>query len=86
MVALSQGSDITAASTISVTHDVHKITGTTTINTINPPSPSFKGMVILLMAGGQISDSGNVLRVIDSQADRMYTLYYDPSVSKWYPV
>ena len=38
--------------------------GTTTINTINPPSPSFTGTVILLMGGGLISDSGNVLRTV----------------------
>jgi len=87
MVALSKGNDITVASSITPTHDVHRLTSTGTINTINTPSPSFCGFVILIFdnAGISFGTSGNIEQVNLSYDNKVsYMFVYDPSSSKWH--
>lgn len=49
MLALSVGSNLSSAATIYPTHDVHHVTGTTTIERIEPPSPEFSGVLCLIL-------------------------------------
>lgn len=88
MQALSLGSTITVATTITPTHDVHHLTGNGTISTINPPSPSFVGVVTFILDNGSISfdNNGNIAYpAFGPPGNVAVEFYYDPNTSKWYP-
>jgi len=90
MLACGVGNPIASASTITPTHDIHHITdanGHNAITTINPPSPEFAGLLVLIAdsgsgiafdTGGNIKSSGGISQ------DKAGVLAYDPNTSKWY--
>lgn len=82
MQALSLGNAIASASSITPTHDVHHVTGNTTINTINPPSPSFCGKVVLIIDGTAVfSNAGNIATNVGTVTGHAYVFVYDPNTS-----
>jgi len=90
MLALGVGNSIEEAATITPTHDIHHITAAAVhvaITTINPPSPEFAGMLLLIAdlgngisldTGGNIKSSGGI------STNKVGVLVYDPNTSKWY--
>lgn len=80
------GPTITAAATISVTSSKHMVTGTTTIQTINPPYVGFDGEVILqALSILTLSTSGNILAASTVSAGNHIRLVYDSNTGFWYP-
>lgn len=72
------GPDIASATTITLSHPVHKITGTTSITTINPPYTGFVGHVTLLPTGAMaLGTGGNILLAATGVANQMMRLFYD---------
>lgn len=95
MIAQSLGSDLDAANpTLTITHNVHYVTGTVgmgvSFSTMNPPSPSFSGIVTLINKGpnGGIfwNTSGNILRPGAIGVDQAVQFYYNSNTSKWHPI
>lgn len=87
MVALSKGNDLASAATITPTHDIHHVTGTATITTINVPSPSFCGRVTFILDGNLdfSPTGGNISRLVNGVINVAFSFIYDPGTSKWYP-
>lgn len=79
---------VASTTTIPVTSEIMRITGTTAIQTITPPHPYFNGPIYLLNTDssvGTIGTSGNVAVGVTLTRYHLFTLVYDPAVSKWYP-
>lgn len=86
MVSLSIGNNIASASTITPTHDVHHITGSTNIDIINVPSPDFCGRVTFIMDGNlDFQTSGNIGRAVNAVIHVCVSFVYDPGLGKWFP-
>jgi hypothetical protein len=78
------GADLASAATIAPTHKFHRVTGTTTIDTITPPWATFAGFLVLSFAGAcQVSLSGNVDIAFTSAAEEFAILIYNPQRGKW---
>lgn len=91
MLALGLGSPLTSASTITPTHDVHKVVySVTDIDTIVPPSPDFCGALVLIADDDNASalsftTSGNIAAAVGLPPKRSLVFLYDPTTDKWYP-
>jgi hypothetical protein len=80
-----EGPAIASAATITVSHPVHKITGTAEITTINPPFTGFVGKILLIAtAAFTTATGGNVAKAFTAVASEGTEWYYDGST--WYPV
>lgn len=78
-----QGPDIASATTITLSHPVHKVTGTTAITTINPPYTGFVGHVTLIAtAAWTLATGANIALAATAVANQMMRLYYDGAL--WY--
>ena len=78
------GAALASAAAISPTHMIHRITGTTQIDTINLPWPNFSGILILVFADAVVvSTDGNVAFSFTSAAEEMAVLAYNPQTGKW---
>jgi hypothetical protein len=80
------GPEIASAATIDVTHFIHKISGSTSITTINPPSDGFTGVVVLIGASGanaNLSGGGNIGGSSGIVANAATFLAYDGAF--WWP-
>lgn len=78
------GPTIASAAIITLSHPCHKISGTTAIDTINPPYTGFVGKVTLIAtAAWSLTTSGNVAKAVTAVASEAIDLVYDGSV--WYP-
>jgi hypothetical protein len=78
------GADLASAATIAPTHMFHRVTGTTQIDTITPPYPTFSGMLVLSFAGAcVVSAAGNVDIAFTSAANEFAVLIYNPARAKW---
>jgi hypothetical protein len=78
------GPDLASDATIEPTHMIHRVTGTTTIDNITPPYPTFGGILILSFAGAcTVSASGNVDITFTSAANEFALLVYNPKRAKW---
>lgn len=78
-----EGPAIASATTITLSHPVHKVTGTTEITTINPPFTGFVGHVTLVPTGAwTTATGGNIATAHTAVANRPVFLYYDGST--WY--
>lgn len=77
---------VASASTIDAKSDVIKVTGSTTINTINPNfGGGFGGFCVLVPTDGAITlgTSGNILVGIAAAQNRGVWLNYVRSLGKW---
>lgn len=78
-----EGPALASATTITLSHPVHKVTGTTAIATINPPFTGFVGHCVLVPTGASsVTTGGNVAAAVSFTANRRYEGYYDGSL--WY--
>jgi hypothetical protein len=79
---------IASAATISPIGNMARITGNTTINTINLPCPGFIGPLMLVNSDssvGTIGTSGNVALGVTLTRYKLFLFIYDPTAAKWYP-
>lgn len=81
---------LASADAITITSRFTRITGNTTINTINLPlgNALFAGPLYLLNTDatvGTLGTSGNVQLGVTLTRYKLFELMYDPTVSKWYP-
>lgn len=79
------GADVASASTITPTGPKFRVTGATTINTINLPHAGFNGDIkIVVVDGADIGTSGNIIKGVGTGSNDMLIFYYNPTDSKWY--
>jgi hypothetical protein len=79
---------IASATAISPIGDMVRITGNTTIATINLPCPGFVGVLQLYntdASTGTWSTGGNIALGGTFTRYKVFGFIYDASVSKWYP-
>jgi hypothetical protein len=77
------GATIASAATITLSHPVHRISGTTEITTINPPFTGFVGHVTLLPTGAwTTATGGNIATAHTAVANRPVFAFYDGAT--WY--
>lgn len=78
---------IASAATITAKTDIVKVTGSTTINTINPSfgGGQFSGLLVLIPTDGAVTlgTSGNILVGIAAAQNRAVFLVYVKSLAKW---
>lgn len=79
------GAPLASGSTIGVTHRIHKVTGTATIDSIVTPF-GFAGEVIFIPTGAWSTTSvgGNIANAITATANQPVRAVFDPSTAKWY--
>lgn len=79
-----RGADIASAATIAPTHMIHRITGTTQVDTITVPYPEFEGILILIATGAIVfSAAGNILLTFTMANQEAAWLVYDKVIGKW---
>jgi hypothetical protein len=79
-----EGPVIASATSITLSHPVHKISGAVAITTINPPYPGFVGHVTLVPTGAStIATGGNIASAVAAGANKIIKLYYDGT--NWFP-
>ena len=79
---------VASAATIAPTKQITFVSGTTTIDTITPPSPiSASGGSIHLIPTGAwaTSTSGNIALATTAVPNRTLMMTYDVTTTKWYP-
>jgi hypothetical protein len=79
---------LASAATISPTGHWVRITGNTTIDTINRPSDYFVGPLFIYntdAAVGTLSTAGNVALGVTLTRFKLFVLIFDPVTNKWYP-
>src|SRR5262245_46215221 len=77
------GSSLVSASTLKPTHAIHKVSGTSLIQSILAP-PGFTGPLFLIpLAGWAWGTSGNIALSGTAITGRLLTLVYDGT--RWYP-
>jgi hypothetical protein len=79
-------STVASAATIDAKSDIVKVTGSTTINTINPKfGGGFSGICVLIPTDGAVTlgTSGNILVGIAMAQNRSVWLVYVRSLAKW---
>ena len=78
-----EGPVLASAATITLSHPVHKVTGTTSCTTINPPYTGFVGHVTLVPTGAApFATGGNVAAALTGTANVPILAYFDGSL--WY--
>lgn len=78
------GPTIASATTITLSRGFHKISGTTAIDTVNPPYTGFVGKVTLVATGAwSLTTNGNVAKAVTMVANEAMDMTYDGST--WYP-
>jgi len=77
---------VASASSIVVHSDLVRITGSTTINTIDVPDGGFSKTITLVPVDGAVAlgTSGNILVGITMAQNRAVTLTYSKLAGKWY--
>lgn len=79
------GADLASATTIAVTHRIHKVTGTVAIATITLPYPTFSGEIILIPTGAwTTTTAGNIATAVTAVVDRPLHFTYHPGIGKWH--
>lgn len=79
---------LAAAATIAPKRQFTRITGTVPIATITPPTPYFNGPIYLISTGASVFTTlttGNIAIASTAVLGKALVLFYDPSLSKWYP-
>ena len=84
--SLSVGADLASAATIAPTNNVHRVTGTTGVNTITVPTNYIGGPIYLIFTGAVvIGTSGNIATGFTTVAGYTYEFTWHPTAAKWYP-
>lgn len=79
-----EGPALASAASVTLSHPVHKITGTTAITTLIPPHSGFIGRVTLLATGAwTFGTGGNIAGTMTAAAGKAYFPYFDGT--SWYP-
>lgn len=83
-------SESTVASTtsITVTTDLVRVTGTTSIATIKPNfGGGFSGVAFLVPVDGTVATltTGNIMKAVSMPQNQVCVLVYSKKDSKWYP-
>lgn len=82
--ATTQGANIAAAATISISSFMHVITGTGTISTMQVPK-AFAGLVLLASLNGfSMTTGGNISRAITTTAGQLVIAAFFPVTRIWY--
>ena len=79
---------IASANTISPVDNTLRITGNTTIKTINLPCPGFTGIMWIYntdASTGTWDTTGNIALAGTFTRFKLFGFMYDAGVSKWYP-
>ena len=80
---------ITAAATINPTKDLVRLTGTTSIATINPGhfGGGFSGILIIVPTGGNVATltTGNIAVAVTMPDKRATVLVFSKTTGVWYP-
>lgn len=80
------GPDIVAATTVAISNFEHNVTGTGTIQTINPP-PGFNGFLILKSVNGfSFGSSGNILASGNIPKNDAVLLLWDAVDQAWFVI
>lgn len=87
--AMSTGSNVASAATITIAAEITHITGTTQITTINAISSAGTGYgnCVRLIPDGlwTTGTAGNIALATTAVVSKMLEMCYDPGTSKWYP-
>jgi len=77
---------VASAATITAKSDIARVTGTTTINTINPSFEGFSGFLVLIPVDGTVTlgTSGNILVGINAVVNRAVFMVFNKVTGKWY--
>lgn len=80
----AEGAVLASATTITVSHPMHKVSGTTEITTINPPFTGFLGTITLIATGAfTFATGGNIASAFTAVANQAVDIVYDGAL--WYP-
>lgn len=75
------------ATTVTITHPIHHVSGVGAIATMNPPWVGFSGSVTLIPADtSTVNTAGNVAKAVSHVANQAAIYVYNPSTAKWYPI
>ena len=78
-----EGPVLASAASITITNPVHKVSGTVSITTINPPYTGFLGHISLVCLGAMaLGTGGNIAAALTGSAGLLVRLYYDGAT--WY--
>lgn len=84
MNQLTVGASLASAATIALTHSIHPVTGTTTTDTITPPT-GFSGVAYFLPSGAwPWSAAGNIITAGTATGNLPVIGIYNPNTSKWW--
>jgi len=78
---------IATAATISPKADLVRLTGTTTIETINPSfGGGFSGLLFLVPTGGNVATTttGNIMNAVTMVDEQLCILVYSKAEGKWH--
>lgn len=85
---IDEGQAIASATTISVRARVHRVTGSTTIQTINPPYAQFAGTIVLIPTDAStfsLGTSGNIALAVTGTQYKAIALTRSLATGNWYP-
>ena len=85
------GSNVSSASTITPTGQIFTVTGSTNINTINPPYTGFTGSIFIIVdaaATWSTTTSGNITNIVNNSGGfyQNYCIPFFFDGMKWHPV
>lgn len=80
-------STVASAATIDVKSDLVRVTGSTSIATINPHFAGFSGICIIVPVDSNVATltTGNISLAVTMPADRATVLVYSKEDGIWYP-
>ena len=86
---VSRLSEVVVASTTSIdaTADLIRVTGTTSIATINPPPGLFNSLIFIVPTDGTVATvtTGNILVAVSIAVNRVTPFVFSRATQKWYP-
>jgi hypothetical protein len=79
--------EIASAATISPKADLVKVTGSTSIATINPPFAGFSGIIVIVPTASNVATltTGNISLAVTMPVGRATVLVYSKATETWYP-
>jgi len=86
---MNQGpSTIASAATITPVNKFTRLTGTTSVTTINPPVTGYHELVFVWTTGtaNGFNTGGNIAVAYTTVTDRPVMLFYDPRTGLYYPM
>lgn len=85
-LALTKGTAVASATTITPTGGIFHVTGTTAIATINIPYTGFNGQIIIIPdAIFSTTTAGNIALASTAVVNKALIMTYDATAVKWYP-